>query len=61
MAEIKDPYYSMSEIMKYLGISRDTALRWITTKEMPEHKVGKKWKFKFSEIDKWVNNGQAEE
>ena len=29
MAEIEDRYYSMPEIMKYLGISRDTALRWI--------------------------------
>ena len=39
MAEIEDRYYSMPEIMKYLGISRDTALRWIATKEMPAHKV----------------------
>lgn len=56
MAEIEDRYYSMPEIMKYLGISRDTALRWIATKEMPAHKVGKKWKFKVSEIDEWVNS-----
>ena len=50
MAEIEDRYYSMP---KYLGISRHTALRWISTKEMPAHKVGKKWKFKVSEIDEW--------
>lgn len=61
MAEIEDRYYSMPEIMKYLGISRDTALRWITTKEMPAHKVGKKWKFKVSAIDEWVNSDKAEE
>lgn len=51
----------MPEIMKYLGISRDTALRWIATKEMPTHKVGKKWKFKASEIDEWANSDKAEE
>ena len=50
MAEIEDRYYSMPEIM-----------RWIATKEMPAHKVGKKWKFKVSEIDEWVNSGKAEE
>lgn len=61
MAEIEDRYYSMPEIMKYLGISRDTALRWIATKDMPAHKVGKKWKFKVSEIDEWVQSGKAEE
>ena len=61
MSEIIDRYYSMSEICQYLGISRDTALRWIATKNMPTHKIGKNWKFKVSEIDEWVNNGQAEE
>ena len=33
MSEITDRYYSMPEICKYLGISRDTALRWIATKK----------------------------
>ena len=61
MSEIIDRYYSMPEICKYLGISRDTALRWIATKNMPAHKIWKNWKFKISEIDEWVNSGQAEE
>ena len=61
MTDIEDRYYSMPEIMKYLGISRDTALRCITTKQMPAHKIGKNWKFKLSEIDEWVNSGMAEE
>ena len=45
MNDIEDRYYSMPEIMKCLGISRDTALRWIATKQMPAHKIGKNWKF----------------
>ena len=61
MSEINDRYYSMLEICKYLGISRDSALKWIANKGMPAHKVGKKWKFKISEIDEWVRKGQAEE
>lgn len=61
MNDIEDRYYSMPEIMKYLGISRDTALRWIATKQMPAHKIGKNWKFKLSEIYEWVNSGMTEE
>lgn len=61
MTDIEDRYYSMPEIMKYLGISRDTGLRWIATKQMPAHKIGKNWKFKLSEIDEWVNSGMTEE
>ena len=33
MAEIEDRYYSMPEIMKYLGINRDTDLHWIAAKK----------------------------
>ena len=61
VTEIEDRYYSMPEIMQYLGVSRDSVLRWITTKAMPAHKVGKNWKFKLSEIDEWINSGKAEE
>ena len=61
MKEIENRYYSMPEIMQYLGVSRDSVLRWIATKEMPAHKVGKNWKFKISEIDEWINSGKAEE
>ena len=61
MTDFEDRYYSMPEICKYLGISRDSALKWIANKGMPAHKVGKKWKFKLSEIDAWVNSGKAEE
>jgi excisionase family DNA binding protein len=42
-----------------LGVSKDTIYRWISTKQMPAHKVGKLWKFKISEIDKWVTKGEA--
>lgn len=61
MSDLEDRYYSMPEIMKYLGISRDTVLRWIATKGMPAHKIGKNWKFKLSEIDEWVKSGRAAE
>ncbi|MDO4608220.1 MAG: helix-turn-helix domain-containing protein [Clostridia bacterium] len=61
MTDFEDRYYSMPEICKYLGIGRDSALKWIANKGMPAYKVGKKWKFKLSEIDACVSNGQAEE
>ena len=61
MADFEDRYYSMPEICKYLGISRDSALKWIANKGKPAHKICKKWKFKLSENDAWVNSGQAEE
>ena len=51
----------MPDMCKYLSISRDTALRWIATKNMLVHKIRKNWKFETSEINEWVNSGKAEE
>ncbi len=59
--ELADRWYSTKEICTYLGISRDTLLVWIATKNMPAHKIGRNWKFKISEIDEWIRSGQASE
>lgn len=44
----------MSEICEHLGISHDTAIKWINKKELPAHKIGRLWKFKIEEVDAWV-------
>lgn len=54
-------WVSMAEICKHLGISRDTAIKWINKREMPSHKIGRLWKFKIDEVDAWVKSGGAEE
>lgn len=52
-------WLSMNEICEYLGVSRDTALKWINKKNMPAHKIDRLWRFNVNEIDDWVrNNGQ---
>lgn len=51
----------MTEICKYLGISRDTAIKWINEKDMPAHKIGRLWKFKTDEVDEWVHSGGTAE
>ena len=54
-------WVSMSEICEHLGISRDTAIKWINKKELPAHKIGRLWKFKIEEVDDWVRSGGSEE
>ena len=52
-------WLSMKEICVHLGISRDTALKWINQKNLPVHKIEKIWRFSVSEIDEWMkNNGK---
>lgn len=54
-------WLSVEEIAQYLGVSRDTVYDWISKKQMPAHRVGRFWKFKADEVDRWVRAGEAAE
>jgi excisionase family DNA binding protein len=51
---------SVTEICKYLGVSNDTIYKWIEKHKMPAHRMGRLWKFKKDEVDKWVKAGGAD-
>lgn len=55
-----EKWASMDTLLEYLDVSRETVLRWIANRNMPAHKVGRLWKFKFSEIDEWIRSGGAD-
>lgn len=57
--EVTNRWYSLKEVCEYLGVSRDTIFKWIETKEMPAHKMGRLWKFKLDEVDAWIKSGNA--
>jgi excisionase family DNA binding protein len=56
---MEDRWLSVDEIGIYLGVKRDTIYKWISEKGMPAHRVGRLWKFKRDEVDKWVKAGGA--
>ena len=55
------PWVSVNEVTKHLGIAKDTVFRWIESKALPAHKIGRLWKFKLTEVDEWVRSGGATE
>ena len=55
----QEPWASVEDVAKHLGIARDTVYRWIDSKALPAHKIGRLWKFKLSEVDEWVRSGGA--
>ena len=57
---MNDRWLSVDDIATYLGIKRETLYKWLAEKDMPAHKVGRLWKFRKEEIDKWVKSGQAD-
>lgn len=49
-------WMSTKQVCAYLGISRDTASKWIKENGMPAHRIGRSWKFDREEIDTWMRN-----
>jgi len=56
---MNDRWISIKEIAEHLGVSKDTIYRWLSERSMPGHRIGKLWKFKRSEVDRWVEAGEA--
>ena len=54
-----EPWVSVDELARHLGVAKDSVYRWIERKGLPAKKVGKLWKFKLSEVDEWVRAGAA--
>ena len=53
-------WISVAEVAQHLGVARDTVYRWIDSRGMPAHRVGRFWKFQLSEVDAWVKSGEAD-
>ena len=54
-----ESWVALEEIARHLGVSQDTVHRWIRSRAMPAHKVGRLWKFQVSEVNVWVRAGKA--
>lgn len=59
--QVVEKWVTLKEIQEHLGVGRETILQWIAKRNMPAYKVGRLWKFKFSEVDDWIRSGGAAE
>ena len=59
--EIIEKWSTLEEVADHLGVSKDTVRKWIRKEVIPHYRVGKKYRFKLSEIDKWIESGESAE
>ena len=52
-------WLTVDEICKYLSVSNETVYKWIEQRDMPGHRIGRRWMFKKEEVDGWVRSGAA--
>jgi PTS system nitrogen regulatory IIA component len=53
---IDDDILTIEEVAKYLRVSERTVYDWAQKGEIPSGKIGTVWRFKKSEIERWVND-----
>lgn len=58
---MSEPWVKVEEVASHLGVAKDTVYRWVQSRGLPAHRIGRLWKFKVSDIDAWVRDGKAAE
>ncbi|MGH7564160.1 MAG: excisionase family DNA-binding protein [Gemmatimonadota bacterium] len=50
----------MEEVAAHLAVTRESVYRWIDSKGLPAHRVGRLLRFRLSEVDSWVGENQED-
>lgn len=54
MTELRE-VMNIKEASDYLGVSADTLYKYVYEKKVPAFKLGNRWKFKKSHLDRWMD------
>lgn len=56
-----DNILTVKELAEYLKIAEKTAYRFVSEGKIPGFKVGSAWRFRKSEIDRWISEQEKQE
>lgn len=54
MAETRE-VMDIREASQYLGVSRETLYKYVSDDRIPAFKLGNRWKFKKTVLDRWMD------
>lgn len=58
---IPEKWVNLRDIAVHLSMSEDTVRTWVKEGKLPYYRAGKRYKFKISEVDKWIREGKVKE
>jgi len=56
-----EPWVNLEDIARHLSVSKDTIRAWIKKDKIPYTRAGKMYKFKISEVEECLRNGNLAE
>ena len=57
---MSDEIFTIKELAEYLKIAEKTAYRFASEGKVPGFKVGSAWRFRKSEIDRWISKQEQQ-
>ncbi|MGB9605735.1 MAG: helix-turn-helix domain-containing protein [Bryobacteraceae bacterium] len=54
---VEECWVGVERVARHLGVAKDSVYRWIAQRGLPAHRVGRLFRFKLSEVDAWVRQG----
>lgn len=54
----EEGWVGVEEVAVHLQVAKESVYRWVESKRFPAHRVGRLFRFKLSEVDKWVRSSK---
>ena len=55
----EERWVGVDDVAAHLGVVKDSIYRWVESKGLPAHRVGRLLRFKLSEVDDWIRQGKG--
>ena len=55
----EERWVGVDDVAAHLGVVKDSIYRWVESKGLPAHHVGRLLRFKLSEVDDWIRQGKG--
>lgn len=53
----EEHWVGVDDVASHLGVAKDSVYRWIDERGLPAHRIGRLFRFKLTEVDEWVRQG----
>lgn len=53
----EEHWVGVDDVAAHLGVAKDSVYRWIDERGLPAHRIGRLFRFKLTEVDEWVRQG----
>ncbi len=58
MEELSEKWVAIVDVAEHLSVSEDSIREWIKKGKLPYYKAGRLYRFRLSEVDKWLMEGK---